>query len=314
LYGDTLYFASEGHRGLGGLDVFKTYFGNNDQWIRPVNLGAPINSGADDFGYFIDTFSTQTVDIAMQGYITSSREGGKGKDDIYRFVKSKPEASLKEEEDAYLLNVRVLTPVYSRRDDPNSEILRYAPVEGARLMIDQEEVNTDITGRISRKLEMPEEFRIKGEKQGFLSSTRTVDMSEFQVESRTVDVRLILDRIFYGKEVVLDDILYDFEKWDIRDDAKPSLDSLVILLNENAFLRISLSSHTDCRGEDDFNVDLSQKRAQSAVDYLIEKGISPRRLRADGYGETRPKVKCVCAECSEEEHQANRRTAFTILP
>lgn len=120
-------------------------------------------------------------------------------------------------------------------------------------------------------------------------------------------------QIFFNKEIVLEDIYYDFDKWDIHPDAMPTLNALARNLELNPNIRIQLSSHTDCRGNDGYNAELSQQRAQSAVDYLVSRGISIERLSAKGLGESVPKAACVCARCTEEEHQLNRRTAFTIM-
>ncbi|HRJ16954.1 MAG TPA: OmpA family protein, partial [Saprospiraceae bacterium] len=124
---------------------------------------------------------------------------------------------------------------------------------------------------------------------------------------------IVLDRIFIDKEIRLENIYYDFDRWDIRTDAQPTLDKLARLLLINPGIRIQLGSHTDCRGNDRYNQDLSQKRAQSAVDYLIAKGIQPDRLSAQGFGESAPEASCLCTRCTEEEHQRNRRTTFKIL-
>ena len=124
---------------------------------------------------------------------------------------------------------------------------------------------------------------------------------------------MVLDKIFKDKEITLDNIYYNFEKWDIRDDAKPTLDKLTTILNQNPQIKIQLSSHTDCRGNDNYNQDLSQKRAQSVVDYLISNGINSERLTAVGYGENRLEIECICGRCTEEEHQANRRTTFKVV-
>jgi len=125
--------------------------------------------------------------------------------------------------------------------------------------------------------------------------------------------KIRLDKIVEGKEIVLENIYYDFDKWALRDDALPALDVLVSILRDNPQIRIQLSSHTDCRGTDKYNLDLSQKRATSVVEYLITKGISSGRLIAVGRGEGSPLLQCYCEECTEEEHQANRRTAFTVI-
>ena len=127
------------------------------------------------------------------------------------------------------------------------------------------------------------------------------------------EVELVLDQIFKNKEIVLDNIYYDFDKSDIREDAKPTLNQLANTLKQNPSIKIQLSSHTDCRGNEGYNEELSQRRAQSAVDYLISLGINANRLIAKGYGESNPAVICNCSNCTEEEHQKNRRTTFKIL-
>ena len=127
------------------------------------------------------------------------------------------------------------------------------------------------------------------------------------------EVEIVLDRIYLDQEIRLENIYYDYDKWDIRNDAKPTLDALTETLRLNPLIRIQLSSHTDCRGGEGYNEQLSQRRAQSAVDYLITKGIDAGRLSARGYGENQLEINCLCARCTEEEHQANRRTTFKIL-
>jgi len=122
-----------------------------------------------------------------------------------------------------------------------------------------------------------------------------------------------LDRIFTGREIVLENIYYDYDQDAIRDDAKPTLDALVRILQDNPAIRIQLASHTDCRGSESYNQSLSQRRAESAVRYLVQKGILSERLIAKGYGESKPANECKCAKCSEEEHQQNRRTTFMVL-
>ena len=124
---------------------------------------------------------------------------------------------------------------------------------------------------------------------------------------------MILDKRYIDQEIVLENIYYDFDRWEIREDAQPALTRLARLLTANPELSIELGSHTDCRGNTLYNQDLSQKRAQSAVEFLIQNGIDARRLRARGYGESRPAADCTCARCTEQEHQQNRRTTFRIL-
>ena len=115
------------------------------------------------------------------------------------------------------------------------------------------------------------------------------------------------------KEIRLENIYYDFDKANIREDAQPTLNDLARNLELNPDIRIQLGSHTDCRGSSRYNQDLAQRRAQAAVDYLISLGIDPGRLVAFGYGESEPEADCICNRCTEEEHQINRRTTFKII-
>ena len=129
----------------------------------------------------------------------------------------------------------------------------------------------------------------------------------------TVNKEVYLDRIYPGKEIILQNIYYDLDKWEIREDAKPALNELVKVLKDNPNIRIQLASHTDCRASDEYNFELSQKRAQSAVNYLVENGIASERLQAKGFGKSQLIEKCPCETCTEEQHQVNRRTTFTVL-
>ena len=130
---------------------------------------------------------------------------------------------------------------------------------------------------------------------------------------QTFEIEIVLDQIFRNREIILENIYYDYDKWDIRPDAEPTLNRLAEVLRQNAKIRIQLGSHTDCRGNDTYNQNLSQRRAESAVNYLISKGIDPTRLSAKGYGESQPAALCGCATCTEAEHQTNRRTTFKVV-
>ena len=131
----------------------------------------------------------------------------------------------------------------------------------------------------------------------------------------TIPRDLLLDKLEMNKRFTLENIFYDFDKWNIRPDAEPSLDNLVRIMKENP-VNIELGSHTDCRGSEEYNRVLSQERAESAVLYIIHQGIDPGRIIAKGYGKSRLINRCNCAEdnwCTEAEHQANRRTEFRII-
>lgn len=324
---DTLYFSSDAHTGMGGLDVFKVNKIDKNNWSAPQNLMPPINSGADDFGFVIDARGKRESDVLQKGYFSSNRPGGAGADDIYAFKKiipppdAVPEVAEKEPVYKMILNVFVLEKIFQDPADPNSKILGRRPLSEAALTykIGREEQNfkTGAEGFLTIELLENTDYRFFASKENYLSgeaffSTKGIGKDPKNPEV-TYELEIVLDKIFKNKEITLENIYYDFDKWDIRDDAKPTLDQLAKNLILNPQIRIQLASHTDCRGNDRYNEDLSQKRAQSAVDYLIQKGISPDRLIAKGYGESAPAVECFCNRCTEDQHQSNRRTTFTIL-
>lgn len=174
-----------------------------------------------------------------------------------------------------------------------------------------EEMYTGPTGHYQFALQGESDYRLVVERAGFFKQsarittkgkTNTVIHTDFNLFPLQVD-----------QVVRLDNIYYDLAKWNIRADAAVELDKLVQTLNDNPSVKIELSSHTDCRGNDAYNMNLSEKRAKSAVDYLIKQGIAKDRLTAKGYGETKPVETCECTKCTEEQHQANRRTEFKVL-
>lgn len=325
LDGDTLYFSSDFHTGMGGLDIFKTWKMANGAWVPVQNLKPPLNSGGDDFGYVVDPNARLGGDVLQAGYFTSNRPEGAG-DDIYRFEKrippAEPEKPKVELADYKLiLDGFVLEKIFAEANNPDSKLLGRKPLDGATVVVKSgKDVKTFTVGEdgyFTMELAENTDYQFIASREGYLTgenffSTRGIGKDPNN-PVQTYELEIVLDRIFINKEIVLQDIYYDFDKWDIRDDAKPTLDKLARDMELNPKIRIQLSSHTDCRGNDRYNEDLSQKRAQSAVDYLVSKGISQERLLAKGFGENVPKANCLCTRCTEEEHQLNRRTAFTIL-
>ncbi|GJM35972.1 MAG: cell envelope biogenesis protein OmpA [Saprospiraceae bacterium] len=323
--GDTLYFASDFHPGMGGLDIFKTYRLSNGSWSPVYNLKPPINSGSDDFGYVIDYQAKKGADILQVGYFTSTRDQGLGNDDIYRFEKIVPPPAPVEEpkEIVYKMNLDgyVLEKIYEESGNPNSRVLGRKPLDAATVVIrfgnQKKEVTVSDDGYFTLELDEATDYDFVASKEEYLNnrarfSTKGIGKDPNNPEMR-YEVEIVLDKIFLDREIRLENIYYDFDEWFIREDAKPTLNELTENLKLNPSIRIQLSSHTDCRGNPRYNEQLSQKRAQSAVDYLISKGIDPVRLEAVGYGENQLEIDCVCTRCTEEEHQANRRTTFKIL-
>lgn len=326
LDGDTLYFSSNRHNSMGGLDIFRTYEMRNGNWAPPFNLKPPVNSGADDFGLFIDRSKPASDDIIQSGYFSSSRYNGSGRDDIYAVQKvvlpPEPKPEVPEVVELVVrLDVYVLEKIYQDPTDPNSKVLGRKPLPGASLNIEfgnkSNVVSVGEDGKFSIDLDEGLVYEFLAQKEGFLnneasfSSQGIVATPENPVQ--TFELEIELDKIFLDQEIVLDNIYYDFDKWNIRQDAEPTLNMLTRNLRLNPNIQIQLASHTDCRGQDRYNQQLSQRRAQSAVDYLIGQGIDADRLSALGYGESEPAVDCICARCSEDEHQSNRRTTFKIV-
>jgi peptidoglycan-associated lipoprotein len=297
-----LYFSSDGHPGLGGLDLFIAT--RRDGKIYIDNLGEPMNSPADDF-----SLSYFAMD---KGYFSSNRDGGAGDDDIYAFVNNSP--------DLKIVNYYLSGVTYTTDDKGEQKIL---PGVQVRLLNhedrQQDVVVSDEEGRFEFQLEegVPM-FQIIGDRKDYFTTRHDIDMTgryldrktlkEFRTDT-TFRQDLVLGQIVLDRAIVLDNIYYDFDKADIRADAALELDKLVTVLKDNPQLVIELSSHTDSRGDLAYNIDLSQRRAESAVRYIISKGIDSKRIAARGYGKTRP----IIAEAeTEEEHQVNRRTEFKV--
>ncbi len=325
-----LYFASDGHPGLGKLDLFVAIRSGGK--ITVENMGLPFNSAMDDFGLSIDDYGNI--------FMTSNRAGGKGSDDIY-FYQAPPKTELAE-------NVDPLDPLKPKTGSPEKELeirqVNYflagrinavvdnaapTPLKEARVRIFKleggieegiAEISTNADGSFGPiKVEEETDYIILAEKTEFL--TKREDFSMYgrsvprqfltkPVTDTTFFTTLNLDKIYIGKTFKLENIYYDLDKFDIRPDAALELDKLVQILKDNPAIKIELGSHTDTRGPDIYNLRLSQKRAESAINYIVSKNISRDRLTAKGYGETELIIRNAK---TEEEHQVNRRTEFKVV-
>lgn len=326
--GDTLYFSSDYFAGLGGLDIFKTWLMPNGQWAPPQNLRAPINSSFDDFGYVVDN-TVQLRDKEVQkGYFSSSRSGY-GKEDLYRFTKRSnvvpvpQDTAINEKPIEIEIYLAGKTKEINFEDKANPNSLKLGKDDLADCYITisdgnvEENIYSDDKGRFYVELQKEKNYRIKASKLGYLNDFVSVSTSNLKADkgalSTTINVELVLNKIYSNVEITLENIYYNFNKSDIRDDAKPTLDSLAQILVNNPQIDIQLSSHTDCRGDDEYNSILSQKRAESAVNYIGSRGVPSYRMIAKGFGELQPAIACDCDDCSETDHQTNRRTTFKIL-
>jgi len=292
----TLYFSSDGQPGLGKLDIFKVEKG------KVVNLGAPINSNGDDFAPFF-------TDKKM-GVFSSNRAGGKGSDDLYLF-REKPIKLVTFFADGTLVERNDKTgqtaPV------PNEAVALYNN-KGQKL----QEATTGPDGKFSMKLDTAASYSLVADRPGYFTARNSLstigrkpaqDALPDPMNDIKVPVTLTLTKIVKNKAIVVDNIFYDYDKADIRPDAALELDKLVETLNDNPKITIELSSHTDARGKDAYNLALSQRRAESAVAYIVSKGVDKARITAKGYGETRPVLKDAK---TEDEYQRNRRTEFKV--
>lgn len=288
-----LFFASTGHPGLGGLDVFQIGLKGETVQGVPLNLGAPINSSVDDFGLI-------RSDNGKMGFFTSNRRGN---DDIYSFVGEK--------------KVMVEKPVFALEGLVLNKETN-APIKEATVTLTEPNtgpvsVKTDINGAFKFKLAEKSDYVLTGEKAGFMKATDYVTTNGL-TKSEVLKKNLYMSEIIIGKAIKIENIFYDFDKYNIRPDAAIELDKLVTVLKENPSIWIELGSHTDSRGNDLYNLKLSQNRANSAVEYIISRGIARERITAKGYGETMLVNKCSNGvKCTEEEHQMNRRTEFKIV-
>ncbi len=298
------FFASDGHPGYGKLDLFvaeKDDSGN--QVIR--NLGQNINSKDDDFGIFF-------TEYPKAGFISSNREGGEGDDDIYFFEDKTPKPKI----------VNVLLNVFTKEERSDGSIAELPQTRVVLYGSDNKQQGGDFSntnGRVRFTMAPDSDYTIIASKGGYFSKSipyttkgKTPDPATLiqEVTNVSLDTTIVLDQLILEKSIVLDNIYYDLDKAEIRTDAAVELDKLVKILADNPSIRIELSSHTDSRSSDAYNQDLSQRRAQSAVDYIVSKGIAAERLVARGYGESQLIIKDAQ---TEEEHQVNRRTEFKVI-
>jgi len=312
---DNLYFASNGFPGMGGLDIFRASRIKKG-WKQAENLKAPINSGADDFGLVIEKYKpvSDADTVLMSGYFSSSRKGGEGSDDIYRFE----ELWLNQ----YEVRGKVLTKQFENPENPESRVLGLVPLRLAKCELQTANGDsvatfvTDTAGVFFFTLQPNTAYTILASRNDYFSNSAGVStIGKKSRDSVLISqyVEIELDKIFTSKEIVIPNIYYDYDKATLRPESKAVLDSLVLFFEINNAINVEIGSHTDSRGSDEYNEKLSQARAQSVVDYLIEKGIGKQRLLAKGYGETRPVNGCVNGvDCTEEAHQKNRRTTFRV--
>ena len=302
-----LYFASDGHPGLGGLDLFCARLTPSGGW-SVTNMGSPVNSASDDFGI--------TFGEGESGFFSSNRGDQRGYDHIFSF--ELPE-----------LKIIISGWVLDRDEEPvPNAVIRIVGNDGSN----QKQV-ARADGSFSFPLDRGVSYVMLAGAKGYLNSKRefTSDIAE---EDAEYGVDFILSSI--TKPVVIDNIFYDFDRATLRPESKTALDEMAQVLRDNPNVTIEMASHTDRKGTDEYNINLSSRRARSVIDYLISVGISPDRLQSQGYGESRPKkitkklarehpqfkegdvlteeyILQLSPEDQEVADQINRRTEFQVL-
>lgn len=319
--GKTLYFSSNGHKTMGGYDVFKSVY-ENGHWSEPQNLGYPVNSPSDEIAFVVNA-------NGKRAYFSSTQGGGFGERDIYVVTMLGPEkpmilntedilvSGVKKPESEVVIEPKIpvstnqLTLFKGRILDS----LTKKPLSATILMIDNEqnqEIGTFLSDKLSGKflvtLPSGKNYNITVKADGYLFQSVNFDIppgGDYQIIEKDV----LLNKVSVGMVIVLNNIFFDNDKYSLRKESEAELANLHKLLIDNPTLRIEISGHTDSRGSASHNQELSENRAHAVVNYLITKGIAISRLEFKGYGLTKP----IASNLTESGRQLNRRTEFKVL-
>lgn len=303
-----LYFSSDGHPGMGGLDIFKAVWSNDSIWIV-TNMQSPVNSSADDFGMTFEGDFTR-------GFFSSNRNDGRGRDHIYSFLL--PET------------VHTITGWVYEKDG-------YELKDAQVYIVGEDGTNIKIgvreDGSFTQRVNPGTDYVLLGSTKGYMNFKQEIT-TDSTVEDREYVLQFPLSSI--TKPVLIENIFFDFDKASLREESTTALNELVDLLNDNPNVTIEIGAHCDYKGDDKYNLDLSQQRSESVVKYLIDNGIDAQRLQAKGYGESKPKtiskkvaekynflkegdvltedfIKKLPEDQQEICNQLNRRTEFRVL-
>ena len=298
-----LYFASDGRPGLGGLDIFQVDLNKINKRNSVLNIGAPVNGTMDDFSFCIN-------EATHRGFFTSNRDGGQGNDDIYGFIQNKPIVYPCEQQLAGIV-----------LDKQTNEILPGSDV--SLFSKDHQLISTQISNQKGEfnfgYVDCSAGFFIRASKTDYSTDEKEILIPNYSGETKTTlfiektDIPIgpgtDLSKVFHIKE-----IYFDLDKYNIRPDAAIELAKILEVLLEYPTMKIAINSHTDSRQTNSYNDVLSNNRAKSTRKWLIKQGIAADRLTAKGYGETKLVNNCSDGvECTEEQHQANRRSEFIII-
>ena len=298
-----LYYSSDGIPGLGGLDIFAVKFYENGTVSKPINIGMPGNSADDDFCFVMDSET-------KVGFLTSNRPGGKGKDDIYSFYEEKP----------LVFDCEKMIKGVLKDSEKNDVIADGVIVLSDKTMKEVARQKTKADGSFAfEKVDCKDlYYYLRAEIGDYVTTEVKVDLNvegdvfyEFMIKPREIAIDKDVD---LAKVLNIKEIYFDLDKSDIRPDAAVELAKIVEVMRENPKMKIDIRSHTDSRASDEYNLRLSDRRAKSTLEWIVKQGIERKRLTAKGYGETQLVNGCSNGvPCTEEEHQANRRSEFIIV-
>ncbi|MFC4739170.1 OmpA family protein [Flavobacterium ponti] len=296
-----LYFSSDGHYGWGDLDVYQSTFLDNMDFTTPQNLGQPINSNKDDFAYIFDPNTSN-------GYFSSNRAMGKGDDDIYYFTKAEPEC-----------NQMVSGKVTDKKSKNNLSGVTISVYDSFDDLFST--TNTNAEGKYIIELPCDKKMKIVASKENYSKDEKevtTLKVDGDEIKDIDFEIGKYEDLVVKknGQEQIdINPIFFNYDKYDITPQAAIELDKVVFVMEKFPNVKIKIESHTDSRGNDAYNMTLSDNRAKSTQAYIISKGIDPLRIQsAIGYGESRLINKCSNGvKCSEEEHFKNRRSEFIVI-
>ncbi len=290
---NNLFFASDGHPGLGGLDIFEAK-ANKNSFEKPVNVGKPLNSPMDDFGYITNKDGL--------GFFSSNRDGGTGFDDIYTFTVCTHTLS------------GLITDVDTKEILPNAKVILFDD----KMNKINETISSD-KGAYSFKIECNKKYYVRASKEEYETTEKSFGTVTKTGESKLdIELKRNIFPVEVGTDLakILDVsiIYFDLDKWNIRPDAAEDLEKIIAVMNQYPNMTIDIRSHTDSRQTHKYNELLSDRRAKSTLEFMVKNGIKRNRLTAKGYGETQLVNNCSDdVPCSEAEHQKNRRSEFIVL-
>lgn len=294
-----LYFASDGHPGVGGLDIFMTKINEDGSFNKVQNIGMDANSPKDDFAYIIDSKS-------RRGFLSSNRDGGQGYDDIYKFLETK---RLICEQELY----GEITDLDSKIALPNAKVTLFD-----NKMNVLKTINADQNGAYTFLVECSRMYTVRAEKENYTTNEKQVTIAKENGKTH-LPIALEKDQCKVtigddlGKCFGIKNIYFDLDKSNIRTEAALDLEKILDVLNQYPNMKLDIRSHTDSRASFKYNEALSDRRAKSTISWLVKNGISADRLTGKGYGESQLVNRCTDnAKCTEEEHQMNRRSEFII--